>query len=82
MVELNALVADLRDESAEVDALVSGLSEDGWATRTPAPGWTVAHQVAHLAWTDRRALLAVTDPAKFQADLAEAVTRSARSSGE
>jgi uncharacterized protein (TIGR03084 family) len=71
VVELNALVADLRDEGAEIDALVSGLSDEGWATATPAAGWTVAHQVAHLAWTDQRALLAVDDPAAFQAELAE-----------
>ena len=30
---------------------------------TPAEGWTVAHQIAHLAWTDEQALLAATDPA-------------------
>lgn len=72
VVELKALVTDLRDESAEIDALVSGLSADGWATQTPATGWTVAHQVAHLAWTDNRALLAVKLPDAFQAELAEA----------
>jgi uncharacterized protein (TIGR03084 family) len=71
VVELRSLVTDLRDEGAEIDALVSGLGEDGWATQTPAAGWTVAHQVAHLAWTDGRALLAVTDPAGFQAEFAE-----------
>jgi uncharacterized protein (TIGR03084 family) len=63
-------------ESAEVDALVSELSEEGWATQTPAPGWTVAHQVVHLAWTDQRALLAVRDPDAFQAELAEVVKGS------
>ncbi|HEY7591843.1 MAG TPA: TIGR03084 family metal-binding protein [Actinophytocola sp.] len=76
MVELKGLLADLRDESAEIDALVSGLSAEGWATPTPAPGWTVAHQVVHLAWTDQRALLAVRDPAAFQAELAEVVKGS------
>ena len=77
MVELKALVADLRDESGEIDGLVSELSADGWATKTPAPGWSVAHQVVHLAWTDQRALLAVNDPAAFQAELAE-VAKGAR----
>ena len=72
MVELQQLVADLLDESAEIDALVSGLPDEAWATQTPAPGWTVAHQVAHLAWTDQRALLAATDGDAFQAELAEA----------
>lgn len=69
MVDVDALVADLRDESAEIDALVSGLSEEGWATKTPAPRWTVAHQVVHLAWTDQRALLAIKDPDGFRTEI-------------
>jgi uncharacterized protein (TIGR03084 family) len=70
VVELNALVADLRDEGAEIDGLVSGLDRSAWATPTPAAGWTVAHQVAHLAWTDQRALLSARDGAAFQAEVA------------
>jgi uncharacterized protein (TIGR03084 family) len=65
VVELNALVADLRSEGDEIDALVRDLPPSGWARSTPAAGWTVAHQIAHLAWTDERALLAATDPAGF-----------------
>jgi uncharacterized protein (TIGR03084 family) len=71
VVELHALVADLRAEGDEIDGLVAALPAAGWTADTPAAGWTVAHQVAHLAWTDRRALLAVTNPAAFQAELAE-----------
>ncbi len=36
-----------------------------WATDTPAAGWTIAHQIAHLLWTDRVALIAVTDEPGF-----------------
>ena len=68
MVELNALVADLRAEGDEIEALVRDLPPDGWSRPTPAPGWTVAHQVAHLAWTDERALKAATDPDAFKAE--------------
>jgi uncharacterized protein (TIGR03084 family) len=68
VVELNALVADLRAEGDEIDALVRDLPPDGWSRPTPAPGWTVAHQIAHLAWTDERALLAVTAPDAFKAE--------------
>jgi uncharacterized protein (TIGR03084 family) len=75
VVELNALVADLLAEGDEIDALVTDLSPAGWARSTPAPGWTVAHQVAHLAWTDERALLAATDPAAFQAEFARYADR-------
>jgi uncharacterized protein (TIGR03084 family) len=66
VVELNALVADLRAEGDEIDALVRDLPPDGWSRPTPAVGWTVAHQIAHLAWTDERALLAATDPDGFK----------------
>ena len=41
----------------------------GGPTATPAPGWTIAHQIAHLLWTDRVALIAVTDEAGFAAVL-------------
>ncbi|MFJ8664375.1 TIGR03084 family metal-binding protein [Streptomyces sp. NPDC093600] len=64
---------DLRSESEEVDRLVRGLSGEGWAAPTPAAGWTVAHQIAHLAWTDRAALLAVTDPGAFAAEAEKAL---------
>ncbi|MEU5215355.1 TIGR03084 family metal-binding protein [Streptomyces sp. NPDC020807] len=68
-----AVLDDLREESAELDRLVGQLSDEGWAAPTPAPGWTVAHQIAHLAWTDRAALLAATDPDAFAAEVARAM---------
>jgi uncharacterized protein (TIGR03084 family) len=70
VVELNALVDDLRAEGDEIDSLVRDLPPDGWARQTPAAGWTVAHQIAHLAWTDERALLAATAPDEFRAEFA------------
>lgn len=76
VVDLNSLVADLRAEGDEIDALVRDLPSAGWARPTPAEGWTVAHQIAHLAWTDERALLAATDPAGFQAEFAEYAARA------
>lgn len=59
------VIDDLAAESAEVDALVAGLEARTWRLRTPAPGWTIAHQVGHLAWTDEVAVLAVDDPPAF-----------------
>jgi uncharacterized protein (TIGR03084 family) len=67
------VVADLAAESDELDALVATLPTSEWARPTPAPGWTIAHQIAHLAWTDRAALMAITDPAAFTAHLDEAL---------
>ena len=66
------VLADLQAESDELDAMVAGLPDADWARPTPAPGWTVAHQIAHLAWTDVQALLAATDGAAFLAGLREA----------
>ena len=63
MAGADSVVADLRAESDELDALVADLPADGWRTETPAPGWTIAHQIAHLLWTDRVAVIAVTDEA-------------------
>ncbi|OIN81890.1 TIGR03084 family metal-binding protein [Mycobacterium malmoense] len=59
------IVADLRAESDDLDALVAPLPAHRWADPTPAPGWTIAHQIGHLLWTDRVALTAVIDEAGF-----------------
>ena len=58
-------VAAFLSECADLDALVADLDVGGWARPTPAEGWTVAHQIAHLAWTDEVALLAATRPGDF-----------------
>ena len=52
---------DLEAEHASLDALVSGLEPARWDTPTPAEGWTVRDQVAHLAYSDVSARLAVLD---------------------
>ncbi|MFD8388432.1 TIGR03084 family metal-binding protein [Streptomyces sp. NPDC059680] len=67
MADPTPVIDDLRAESEELDLLVAELSPEQWALQTPAPGWTLAHQIAHLAWTDRSALLAVTDAGAFRA---------------
>ncbi len=72
MVNLADLLADLHEESADVERMVVGLDDAGWRRETPAAGWTVAHQIAHLHWTDRTAILSAIDPAAFTEVLAEA----------
>jgi uncharacterized protein (TIGR03084 family) len=52
------VLADLTAEGDRLRAAVAGLDEDCWATPTPAEGWTVATQIAHLLWTDEVAVLA------------------------
>ncbi|MGW7364480.1 TIGR03084 family metal-binding protein [Streptomyces sp. NPDC054841] len=68
-----AVLDDLRAESEELDRLVRELSEERWAAATPAAGWTIAHQIAHLAWTDDVALLAVTDADEFGKEVEKAL---------
>jgi uncharacterized protein (TIGR03084 family) len=67
MADIAEVVADLRAESDHLDACVAQLTEDQWRRATPAKGWTIAHQIAHLAWTDDVALLAATDADAFAA---------------
>jgi uncharacterized protein (TIGR03084 family) len=73
MVELGEVLSDLRDESADVDRLVADLAPATWDAPTPAAGWTIRHQIAHLAWTDRASTLAITDPDAFMESLATAL---------
>ncbi|WP_063062622.1 TIGR03084 family metal-binding protein [Nocardia sienata] len=61
MTDLDALLRDLAAEGAELEALVADLPPSDWARPTPAAGWTVAHQIGHLTWTDEVATLAATD---------------------
>ena len=65
LVDLSTILSDLADENADLDQLVAELADQAWATPTPAEGWTVAHQIGHLAWTDSAAHQAVTDPTAF-----------------
>lgn len=58
---LTTVLNDLAAEGDVLEALVTDLDADGWRTPTPAAGWDVATQVAHLAWTDEVAVKAATD---------------------
>ncbi|CAM5720542.1 TIGR03084 family protein OS=Streptomyces microflavus OX=1919 GN=Smic_46440 PE=4 SV=1 [Streptomyces microflavus] len=74
MSDVAAVVYDLREESDELDVLVGVLEPGRWADRTPAEGGrTVAHQIAHLAWTDEVALLAATEPERFGDEVTKAL---------
>jgi uncharacterized protein (TIGR03084 family) len=72
MAGAEPMVTDLRAESDALDALVAELPDEAWHTATPSPGWTVAHQIAHLWWTDRVSLKSVTDEEAFGVVLGEA----------
>lgn len=66
MADLAHIVDDLLAEGNDLDRIVADLTPEEWLTPTPAPGWTVAHQIAHLRWTDRASVDAATDPPAFE----------------
>ena len=70
---LETVLADLATEGDRLEALVADLSDEQWRTPTPAAGWDVATQVAHLAWTDEAALAAATDKQRWDELVLEAV---------
>jgi uncharacterized protein (TIGR03084 family) len=70
---LDEVLADLAAEGDALRAAVVGLDEDGWRTATPAAGWDVATQVAHLAWTDEAATAAATDKEAWDALVVQAL---------
>jgi enediyne biosynthesis protein E11 len=67
---LDSVLADLAAEGDELDQLVAGIEPGRWQADTPAEGWTIAHQIGHLASSDRFAVLAATDPAAFDSQRA------------
>ena len=64
-VDLHRMCDDLALESASWFALLGALAESDWARPTPAPGWSVADQVSHLAYFDEMTVLGARDPAAF-----------------
>ncbi|HEY2443840.1 MAG TPA: TIGR03084 family metal-binding protein [Streptosporangiaceae bacterium] len=69
MTDIQDVLTDLNTDCDEIDRLVSGLEESQWQLPTPAPGWTIAHQIAHLTATFQMAATAAADPAAFKAFL-------------
>src|ERR671921_767820 len=58
-------IGALTAECDELDQSLAGLDDQQWELPTPAPGWTIRHQVAHLAATFRLAGLSASDPDAF-----------------
>lgn len=77
MADLDALLRDLAAESADLENLVAELPRPDWVRPTPAEGWTVAHQIGHLAWTDEVAGLAATDARTGGTAFADLLTEAA-----
>lgn len=56
----SSIVDDLVAEQAVLDDLVRQLNEKQWATPTPAAGWNVRDEIAHLAFFDDVAVASIT----------------------
>ncbi|MFQ5555365.1 MAG: TIGR03084 family metal-binding protein [Acidimicrobiia bacterium] len=67
---MQAMCGDLAAEHLELAMVVEGLPEDAWDRQTPAAGWTVRDQIAHLAFFDEKALEAHVDPVSFVTEVA------------
>jgi len=52
MAGMEEAVAELADEHADLDGVLSKLTDDEWLTPTPAEGWDIRDQVSHLADTN------------------------------
>ncbi|MBY4576087.1 TIGR03084 family protein [Gordonia paraffinivorans] len=65
MVDIDSILTDLHTENTLIDAIVRDLEPSSWSLPTPAVGWTIAHQIAHLHWTDAMSLLAIDRPDDF-----------------
>jgi uncharacterized protein (TIGR03084 family) len=66
-VIIDEVLADMEAEGDGLDTLVSGISAEQWRLPTPAPGWTIAHQISHLTSAADLATLAATDATAFAA---------------
>ncbi|MCW2867884.1 MAG: hypothetical protein JWR20_2072 [Marmoricola sp.] len=67
MTVVDGLIQDLAAEAADLQEVLEGLDAATWSAPTPALGWTVHDQVAHLAHFDWVTRLAVSRPDTFVA---------------
>ncbi|MBW1835706.1 MAG: TIGR03084 family protein [Deltaproteobacteria bacterium] len=63
---MKQICKDLDAQYQEFDDLVKGLDEPQWYRSTPFFEWTIFDQVAHIAFFDHEALLAIEDLDQFQ----------------
>ncbi len=64
-MNVTEVLNDLVAEQADLETIVADLTPADWDLDTPSPGWTVTDQVAHLAFFDGTAALAISDTDGF-----------------
>ena len=70
------IVDDLAAEHEVLDDLVRNLDEEQWCTPSPAAGWAVRDEIAHLAFFDDVALASITGQGEARFSELEAAMRS------
>ena len=63
---MKQVCSDLDKQYQEFDDLVAGLDEKQWRRETPFFHWTIFDEVAHIAFFDHEALLAIEDRVRFK----------------
>ncbi len=77
-MEVEPLCRNLLGEREALLEMLAPLDPGAWRTPTPAPGWTILDQVAHLAAGDDQARRALTDPEGFTTLRDEVMARPER----
>jgi uncharacterized protein (TIGR03084 family) len=62
------ILRDLEDEHRSLAQVLETLGDDHWRWETASPGWQIRHQISHLEFFDRRAVLALSEPDEFVED--------------
>ena len=65
---LQSVIADLAAETDALAGILRALPAAAWHAPTPAEGWTLSDQVAHLVMFDERCMWGISDPERFTAD--------------
>jgi uncharacterized protein (TIGR03084 family) len=69
VADIAGLLADLRAESDDLDAVIADVAPERLALPTPAEGWSVADTLGHVWFFDREACRALEQPDEFAASL-------------
>ena len=63
---MKQICSDLEAQYQEFDDLVANLGGEQWRRKTPFFNWTIFDEVAHIAFFDHEALLAIEDLGRFR----------------
>ena len=77
MTSAEDVLADLRAEQGALDTIVGAVAPADLARPSASDRWSVADQIAHLAYFDRAAAVAIADPEAFQAMAGELFSAAA-----